>query len=886
MLARGSGFLSTCRAFLRSSLGSRTRMCVLAAVWFISVSLGVAGSDFLPGDKASSSKPRQSSSKTSQKNQHQSLEAILRNNGKTPTKGSYQEPTAPWERIMRLRRTYTVSALFIGGMLSTALQHAAQAQTLAPPTGLTAAAVSGPQVNLAWQDNSSNEHEFGVFRRPRYSRKSFVLMGVTLANVSTFQDKTVEPNTEYSYKVAARQWAKGKTNYSDYSNIVDVRTAGGSTNQVVLPIEVMGPDGTVVSSQVYVGPYQAAAPNALWLKIHGASYPDKISVQVNNGAWVNLNNTTANVEEPGKKYGGIGGAFASLKMTVPLTEPLVAGTNTVRFRFNRTDGVSMGFRVLGFNFVNTTVGANAISASSFVDENPDSWAPPLGDDASIAAGEKLWRTGALINSPINKSAIKATCADCHAQDGRDLKYFNFSNFSIIERSKFHGLSELQGAQIASYIRTRPIINPGRPWNPPYQPGPGVDSKPILAWSAGAGLDWTLDGDLETFDYLFPNGINKASVATTGKLNVREIPVSLQLPDWNRWLPRIHPKDAWGDSWVNSEILKRYNGDGGSSYTGPTLRQRFSDKANLATYLGSKMSKAEINTWQLRRYEFLAPRTEGTGITWTPTHSEAVYSTALWQGVKMWEMVHEFDLQGYGSVYYGSAAENRTWFSAITFMSSPFMLKIKSDANGIGGSAVTNEYFSNAWYYTQLILNPGNGVPGGSDPVDWGYVWGKFYDMYRLNGSAELGRYAVYFVKGMQEWDNPNGLSWPFGWHPLVVPVSVFVHPAVNKMWAASGIPSDRKARILEALLGAWLDKSMQFSADAYYSQNLASPTYVPVVTNGYDGTFGDRLWYMIPAFRTAGVDETLLGTATNWGASIFPAAPWASLTSTSTLSPP
>ena len=98
--------------------------------------------------------------------------------------------------------------------------------------------------------------------------------------------------------------------------------------------------------------------------------------------------------------------------------------------------------------------------------------------------------------------IRAHCADCHARDGRDLKYFCFSNASIIARSRFHGLSELEGQQIASYIRSLPVPSPGRPWNPPYQPGPGLDRQPVANWAAGAGLAWVLDDDSGTLPFIF------------------------------------------------------------------------------------------------------------------------------------------------------------------------------------------------------------------------------------------------------------------------------------------------------------------------------------------------------------------------------------------------
>lgn len=96
----------------------------------------------------------------------------------------------------------------------------------------------------------------------------------------------------------------------------------------------------------------------------------------------------------------------------------------------------------------------------------------------------MWEEAQLIESPLAPNrAIKARCARCHAQDGRDLKYFNYSKWSIVARSQFHGLSEKQGQQIASYIRSFDVPNPGRPRNPPYQPGPGLDSQPVQMWAA-------------------------------------------------------------------------------------------------------------------------------------------------------------------------------------------------------------------------------------------------------------------------------------------------------------------------------------------------------------------------------------------------------------------
>src|SRR2546423_10732893 len=94
------------------------------------------------------------------------------------------------------------------------------------------------------------------------------------------------------------------------------------------------------------------------------------------------------------------------------------------------------------------------SVGNFGEDGTETWTAPLPDAVSIAAGRELWRGASLTENNLpNSPKIRAHCADCHAHDGRDLKYFNFSNASIVDRSRFHGLSVMEGEQIASYIRS-------------------------------------------------------------------------------------------------------------------------------------------------------------------------------------------------------------------------------------------------------------------------------------------------------------------------------------------------------------------------------------------------------------------------------------------------
>src|ERR1700685_3610974 len=98
-----------------------------------------------------------------------------------------------------------------------------------------------------------------------------------------------------------------------------------SIGPLPLPIEVVGINGTTASVTVDVPEAQASRVRSLWMQIHGLAYSDMVSVQVNGGAWLALNNDTAAVAEPGKSYGGIGGGFGTLKLNLPLAPGAVAG---------------------------------------------------------------------------------------------------------------------------------------------------------------------------------------------------------------------------------------------------------------------------------------------------------------------------------------------------------------------------------------------------------------------------------------------------------------------------------------------------------------------------------------------------------------------------------
>ena len=671
---------------------------------------------------------------------------------------------------------------------------------------------------------------------------------------------------------------------------IPIASADTPAERILLPIEVLGADGTTASGTVVLQAGQAESVRSLWLQVHGLNYAEQASVQVNTSAWKPLTNNTVTIAEPGRSFGGIGGGFATLVMTLPLPNgTVVTGRNTIRFRFDHTDGVASGYRVLAWNFL-TVDGKKVLPQEYFAEETPETWTPPLSDAASILAGRDLWRNAALEASSIpNSPKIKAHCADCHGQDGRDLKYFNFSNNSIVARSRFHGLSTLQGEQIASYIRSLPLPNPGRPWNPPYQPGPGIDDRPISDWAAGAGLGWVLNQDTDALPHLvgqtsrrlLPSPSNPRSNAPNprelvpqitpeifrpdGNLNPRQIPIALELPSWSQWLPRIHPKDAWGPTFTQSEFALLYDGQATSdpkrsTRAKPPLRTLLATTQNLNRDV--RPAIAAFDQWSQARQAFLRHVVK-TKMTWSPALTEKVYSTQLWQLVKTWEMMQEFGLEGRRRDLFGSSADSRTWCNTIPAETAPSSAHIPDGPTGVGGSALTNEYFAASWYELQIVLNSGNHQHRDRGPVDWVYLIGRFHDLYAQTHQPEPTRLLVAVIKALQSTDPRLGPDdFRQGWRPEQ---NIDPRIMISPVWAPifEPLPAVVRRATTEAILAAWMNKNLQYPIAKYLPFGVSKTNYTP--DPRYGDITGGKVWEAAQQFRNAGVSADLVGRLRQWG---------------------
>ena len=695
---------------------------------------------------------------------------------------------------------------------------------------------------------------------------------------------------------------------------------------VQLPIEVMGADGTTQSVQVSVPASAAAAVTGLWMQAHNLSYADKASVQVNGGPWLPLNNNSVQVSDPGKSYGGIGGGFSTIKLLLPLpNNSVTAGTNTISFRFNGTDGVSSGFRVLAFNFMNAA-GQPVLPASTFIQDDPNTWQPPMTDTASVAAGQTLWQQGQLVESSLVHSPIHAACADCHTDDGRDLKYFNYSNYSIVQRSQFHGLSAVQGQQIASYIRTLPVPNPGQPWNPPYQPGPGLDSQPVQNWAAGAGVDAVLTKTSDMLPYIFPSTggtPNAGDIAANKNLNMRELPIPLQLPDWNHWLPPVWPGDIPGAGFAKSLALGRYNGST-PGYAGPNaLSAAAQAQARLTPTNLHNLTYNYLPGWLAQVQDFATSHavnpsesTSGPGIgagsvPLTPQTATEVYSVGLWGRVKEWHIMQKFGLENLGQVNYGPTTlnslpiENRVWYTGATFETSPGFLGLYGNDLGANAAAQfaalypsappinqnplslspavpgTKELFAEErvnWYWLQLILDDGDYNRSGNSPIDWGYLPGTLIGLGVTNGTDTGPLYYATRVKMMQQFNNgvaPDQAN-PYvqGWD--ISETNLGIMPVTDyPFWGDEG--DALKTSLVSTYLAAWLPAAKQYAPQQYWTQGRISQFETTAqASQGYIGSpdAAQTMYSQIPYLKKLRVDPVLTSNYVGWLKTVLPKVDW------------
>lgn len=711
-----------------------------------------------------------------------------------------------------------------------------------------------------------------------------------------------------------------------------LRTASFSTT-VELPIEVLSPDGASPHVEsITVSVSDASGIDSVYIQghhldYHKSEYADqngydtKASYRVNSGAWIPISNETANCRYPEAEYGCIGGPYNTLRLRVDATQSGTwqDGSNLIEFRFNGTEGISSGFRILDLDVLAGSF--SRIGTTTFARVDPDNWDPATTDPVDLAEGRDLFQQRNILTEGPDGPNIVASCADCHARDGRDLWYYNFSNRSIEARSRFHGLSQTDAEKISSWIRTLDtgseaerfdlptgitVGDLGRPWNPPYQPGPGTDDRPVQLWAAGAGLEWVLNKDADTKQYLFPDGLNSESAAsiasTETTLNIREIPVSVPFPDISEWWPDYHPLDAYGEAeFMNSAMWQGYQDI--LELEDPALRD-------------SEIQDAINGTRRWSGIRSYFDDFHQGGITMTPQsrfatwdmEAQARHSFQLWQLMKTWEAMHRYDLEDIApNILSGRTddirddratvpgGEKYQWFhqNQIAWWAAPHM---STRPNFPGTSPyptpAQNQFFSHTWYQLQMTLNPGSRWPNGNKPMDWKYHFDLLAETSLAYGVPGGWRYTLSFLKQLEMYDTGK----PIGRSSWMIR---HIHPrwmfregkGRAAMWEAMGTDY---LDVLELTTQSFLETSIRyadstptddpFGADAWPRSESADTfidevepfSYTPSFTDGYHHSCckANGFYKMAADLQGRGADAFVVDQLAQWGNAMWPNGDW------------
>jgi hypothetical protein len=710
---------------------------------------------------------------------------------------------------------------------------------------------------------------------------------------------------------------------------------------VTLPVEVLGVEGTTEQRTLSLSSSQAAAARSLWLQINNLSYENKASVQINSGAWLSLNHSTVRFPPKEQGYGGMAhGGLSTIRFTVPASG-LRAGQNVIRFRFDRSDGISMGFRVVRMNVLNAT-GAELLGDAMFVQEDPERWTGPYTDAASIAEGERLWREASLWSHYLPsgrqglwyskglpaRKLMRAKCADCHTQDGRDLEIFAYSNHSIIERAKFHGLSQREGELIASYIRSLSAAHddvgrPGRPWNPPFQPGPEVAKRPVWQWAAGAGLDAVLETDAEMLPDMF--GANPTQQSVNAYFDSDQMwdtstqRISIQLPDWKRWLPLVHPLDAFDrNGWIDGDI--QYHPV--SAYDG--LRAYLS--AREFPYGGLWAITNAIRNFY-RNYRLFFEQGGSQSRHWRTLDGDAVTkglqpgvpvefaktSLARLMAVKFFELHHEYQLQDKAPRLISAVDQprERQWFGKQTqvFEVPPHLTSCATSKDClafVGQPEKVGIYESTAWYQLQQVINPGIGMMNETTPVDYNYVPRfillssarsgikeplRFYYssnvMYQTrtwSGATTPNNCLGFNIRVMGPWlfygadesHEHHGLG--FGTMPKLLDsfksglTRWVVEAQLRQFVAAVSRPeNDLSGWIRQGQAGAKNDCSLEPASISTSAMPSLSQPFKPASQR-----YAQKIYWTLPKFVELGVDCAVVRDVANWAQRAWPNVSWSS----------
>jgi hypothetical protein len=166
---------------------------------------------------------------------------------------SYSDTSTSADTLYR----YRVRAFDAGsGLYSTYSDVASATTTPNAPSGLTATATSGTQINVSWTDNSSVESEFHVERCAGAGCAVFTDITQVAANGTTYTNNGLTADTSYTYQVRAHEHSGGL--YSAYSATFTVVTQPAAPSGLTATtfsdtqIDLVWTDNSAVENDIHI----------------------------------------------------------------------------------------------------------------------------------------------------------------------------------------------------------------------------------------------------------------------------------------------------------------------------------------------------------------------------------------------------------------------------------------------------------------------------------------------------------------------------------------------------------------------------------------------------------------------------------------------------------
>ncbi len=512
-------------------------------------------------------------------------------------------------------------------------------------------------------------------------------------------------------------------------------------------------------------------------------YRLKESSQSEWGSW-QTSQPNFSVFPKDEAYGGLNGGFGTTQFATPIIGVEANKTYDFQFKYDYISGrESSGYRILDMAFweSNNKHETNQI-LNGRQDVTGENWEGPYANDPNKSTlseeGGRLWRgeVGEVLIDP-NGIDIKATCADCHTASGWDLKYFNYSDKSIIARSNFHGMSREEGEKVAQYIRDLAFdrSEKGRPWQPPFQPGPEADDDPY-EWAAGQGLENVLETDEDMIAEVFGSkNPSEEEIRSTindfnGNTNLRTQRLAVQFPDWNGWLPGTHPKDLLSDedyNTINSAYLALR-----SALDTPSKIEALNNQSNIADNHANNGIYKAIGDFSTQVHNVIegtnknnprSPVWADNNSVYQPERETLMRSLAPWFSIKIFEVIHEFGLHNISELQNIALKDQekfqwptREW---VVFQNAAHIISERRGTSYFSLTDTTRDqqtrsiYLSSIWYQMQMTLTPGNRKGGVVSPNDWAY---NLLHVHRIGLQSEIyepARWLQNYLKNAEQRNN-------------------------------------------------------------------------------------------------------------------------------------